>query len=531
MDDPQLLVQTALDQLQSGHSINSTLCNQLSARRHSNHQSISICIRLIAKKRTRSEEATLVNLSSELSAIEQRLLSAWSDALTFNGTETNHNTFVCEIEVIQRIARKQLIGKELVNQLIRRFHARESSKAEMAAVLSAIAVQGLSHSDQHLLTQAIVATGTIIDLRDFVRQSGRWLIRRYPTGGVSEKVALILPAVLSRLARVYPVAGTFLVGRTMSFTGGTWDKLSVIPGFQFPHSAADICAIIKSTNVAMCTTSDLVAPADRDLYTLRSETGSVASVPLICSSIASKHLAMPAHNILFDVRYGPATFAKTLKGARTIVTGLLEEFRATDISVSAVMQSSHKLSGSSIGNVVELAEALTAMGAANTCRFDSRGIEIQRRLVADQASTLVRQSISVSPIRKQVLELLSSGKLLTDFTKLAVHHHADASVLDSMCRDPASLVADLHAIDCKAKQTGRLVSVDMKAIGTFVNFACQNVEGSRPGQNRSGVVLYKRPKDNVHKDDTLATCYVAADSYNQARAVLQDVEHDWFQIN
>jgi len=166
----------------------------------------------------------------------------------------------------------------------------------------------------------MLESGSVFDYRSLARKTGRRLIRRYPTGGVSEKVSLILPSILVALSEHIPLMSTTLVARSLSFTGGTWDKLAIIPEFRFAAPGQDIENILAETRVAVCTTNSQVCPADRSLYTLRSLTGNVVSKPLIISSICSKHLALPVHRILMDVRFGPGSFMFRKEDAMDLAT-------------------------------------------------------------------------------------------------------------------------------------------------------------------------------------------------------------------
>jgi len=86
-----------------------------------------------------------------------------------------------------------------------------------------------------------------------------------------------MPSLCAALAGELPVLTTTLVGRSLGFTGGSWDKLSSIPGFRFPEPGNETLRVLGECGAAMCTTGERINPADRDLYVLRSITGTVVS--------------------------------------------------------------------------------------------------------------------------------------------------------------------------------------------------------------------------------------------------------------
>ena len=80
-------------------------------------------------------------------------------------------------------------------------------------------------------------------------------------------------------------------GRSLGFTGGTLDKLESIPGFNVNITADKIRSIVEDVGCCIVGQSQTLVPADKVLYGLRDITSTVASAPLICSSIISKKAA------------------------------------------------------------------------------------------------------------------------------------------------------------------------------------------------------------------------------------------------
>jgi hypothetical protein len=100
----------------------------------------------------------------------------------------------------------------------------------MLAIWLVVCVRvGLSPLSVAALAQALSESGRSLDLR-----GTDWLlVRRYPTGSISEKVALTLPPLLAAFGRGSGLATPVIVARSLGFAGGTRDKLRTIPGFTF----------------------------------------------------------------------------------------------------------------------------------------------------------------------------------------------------------------------------------------------------------------------------------------------------------
>ena len=122
-------------------------------------------------------------------------------------------------------------------------------------------------------------------------------VRRYPTGGLSEKQALILPPMLRAIADDMGWCSPFLIGKRLAHTGGTRDKLGTLPGFA-PISAAALAEWTgRPLSVLYVTASDDLCPRDSAMYRMRGETGTVADHGLMAASILSKQAAAPVDGL------------------------------------------------------------------------------------------------------------------------------------------------------------------------------------------------------------------------------------------
>ncbi|MBK8624647.1 MAG: hypothetical protein IPN86_03410 [Saprospiraceae bacterium] len=178
----------------------------------------------------------------------------------------------------------------------------------LTLILNLIKFKGLSLKNVSLLSLKMAESGCIYDYRKNSELNYKHVLRRYPTGAVSEKIALIMPSLLKCLSNSYKFVSPFLVAKALGFTGGTWDKLSSIPNFKFPKSGNQSISILKKEHVCMTVAQGDYAPSDTFLYQLRSITNTVDSLPLIISSIASKQIANPVDTLLLDIRYGKNAF-------------------------------------------------------------------------------------------------------------------------------------------------------------------------------------------------------------------------------
>ena len=369
-----------------------------------------------------------------------------------------------------------------------------------------ILLRGLSSSDVHLFTNAFVASGQVYDYR----RSGRALIRRYPTGALSEKTALILPSMIAAMRGEVPVATSFLVARSLSFTGGTWDKLSSIPGFTFPKPGEETLKALEKCGVAMTITHHDVNPADKILYPLRSCTGTVESEPLIISSIVSKQLSFPVDQLLLDVRYGEGTFLSDHSHAKNIANAMLSLLHTHGVPTTALFTDTPWPNGSSLGNPLEVAEAI-ALLRGRSHFWNVKGLNSQVEIVCRMFAQLFSETFperSFEEWHAYGKTLLESGRAYNAFWSILRTHSVSEATIQTLMQDPwKALLGETKTTPIISPQTGIVKKIDQKNLGFFVNFTLNSLKG--------GIRLNKLPEESVSQGEPL--CWVIAEEWNKKK--------------
>jgi pyrimidine-nucleoside phosphorylase len=164
---------------------------------------------------------------------------------------------------------------------------------QMAAFLMACFLRGLDRAETQALTEAMLQSGATLDLAYL----GKPRIDKHSTGGVGDKVSIVLAPLIASLGVAVPM----MSGRGLGHTGGTLDKLESIPGFRTDISLAEAKRLLESLDCALIGQTAEIAPADRKMYALRDATGTVEAIPLIAASIMSKKLAEGLTGLVLDV--------------------------------------------------------------------------------------------------------------------------------------------------------------------------------------------------------------------------------------
>jgi len=111
----------------------------------------------------------------------------------------------------------------------------------------------------------------------------------------------------------------------------------------------------------ICAAGQGLAPVDRKLYSLRDVTATVASIPLIASSIMSKKIAEGTHALVLDVKVGRGAFIKNLEQARELASTMVGLGVSHGVATVAQLTSMDAPLGRAIGNALEVTESVDVL--------------------------------------------------------------------------------------------------------------------------------------------------------------------------
>ena len=287
------------------------------------------------------------------------------------------------------------LSPEEIRFLVDGFTRGEIPDYQFAALLMAILLRGMVPDETAVLTQAMIRSGDVLDLSGIPGP----LVDKHSTGGVGDKVSLILAPLAAACGLRVPM----MSGRSLGHTGGTLDKLESIPGYRTDLSLDRFRQGLSDIGFAMIGQSERVVPADRKMYALRDVTGTVESIPLITASIMSKKFAEGADGLVFDVKCGSGAFMKEKEDARSLAASLVSTGKSLGRRVAAVITNMDQPLGLKVGNFLEIEETVDCLKGrgpkdlmevtyrlcgwmlrlGNLCRSVSEGEDVARRRISD----------------------------------------------------------------------------------------------------------------------------------------------------
>ena len=274
---------------------------------------------------------------------------------------------------------------------------------QMAAFLMAINFQGMTTVETRALTLAMRDSGEVLQFP----KDDRPIVDKHSTGGVGDKVSLVLAPLLASLDFRVPM----ISGRGLGITGGTLDKLESIPGFNAQLTVEHIVSQVQEIGVAMGSQTAKIAPADKRLYALRDVTGTVPSIPLITASILSKKLAENLDALVMDVKFGSAAFMPDLTRARNLAQSIVNLAKECGVKATALLTGMDVPLGAAVGNWLEVKEAVSCL--------EGSGPEDLKELVIACAAQLMDKD------SRRVEEELDSGRPRAKFDQLLIAQGAD----------------------------------------------------------------------------------------------------------
>jgi pyrimidine-nucleoside phosphorylase len=357
---------------------------------------------------------------------------------------------------------------------------------QAAALLMAIVLRGMGDEEAAWLTDAMVRSGDRVDLSGIPGTK----VGKHSTGGVGDKVSIILAPVVAACGVVLPK----MSGRGLGHTGGTLDKLESIPGFRVDLSPAEFTRMLAGVGTSIVGQSASLAPADKVLYALRDVTGTVPSIPLIAASVMSKKLAEGGNALVLDVKCGHGAFMKSTADSRELARLMVSIGSQAGLRTEACITDMGAPLGLAVGNAIEIIECIETL--------KGRGPADITKLVAALAARVlvVSGQYTDANAHAAVERAIASGDALEKFRAIVSWQGGDVRAVDDYGRLPRAA----HVTAVTARRGGYIAGLRADLIGRAsmaLGAGRQRIEDRI--DHGAGVRLAKKPGDGVAAGDTI----------------------------
>lgn len=388
------------------------------------------------------------------------------------------------VDLIQKKRDGHELSTDEIKWLINGYVDGTVTDYQMSAFAMAVYFKGMSTREISDLTMAMVATGEQIDLSAIAGIK----VDKHSTGGVGDKVTLILVPLVASFG--VPVAK--MSGRGLGHTGGTLDKLESIKGFQIEVSQEDFISQVQQAGLAVIGQSNNLVKADKLLYALRDVTATVDTIPLIASSVMSKKIAAGADAILLDVTVGEGAFMKNVEDARLLAQTMVDLGKAVGRKTVAVLTDMSQPVGTSIGNRLEILEALDIL--------QGKGREDVTEFICELAQIMLGLA-QVEKSLDEVRQHLQDGSALKKFEEMVLAQGGD---LEDLYRP----VQVKYQLPVYAEKSGYITALPAMEFGLFaMKLGAGRAVKTDELDYETGLVFHKKVGEAVVQGEQIATIY------------------------
>ena len=380
------------------------------------------------------------------------------------------------MDLIARKVSGEALSSAEITSLVQGYTAGAVADSQMAEFTHAVMNHGMTRAELRGMTRAMVASGKQLDFRHLSKPS----VDKHSTGGVGDKITLILAPLVASFGAAVPQ----LAGRGLGHTGGTIDKLESIPGWRATLSSGEMLEALDAHGCFIAAASAEIAPADAKLYALRDVSGTVASLPLIASSIMSKKIAGGAQSLVLDVKCGSGAFLPSIEEARELARTLVELGSDAQIQTRALITDMQTPLGQTVGNALEIREALEVLNGG--------GPDDVRELTL----ALAREMLDLAGmVEADPAENLRNGRALATWRDMIFYQGGNPDA-------PLPTATQTH--DVLATETGTMLSMDARQVADAAWHlgTGRAVMGERIDAT-AGLELFVKPGQSIRAGETV----------------------------
>ena len=380
------------------------------------------------------------------------------------------------------------LNKNEINSFFNGYLSQVVTDAQMSAMLMAIYFNGMNEDETFSLVNVMLNSGTILKFP----QSNSYICDKHSTGGVGDKVSLILAPIVAAAGITIPM----IAGRGLGFTGGTIDKLESIPGFDVSPDLDIFKQWVEKSGYAIMSQSNEICPADKKIYDLRSKTGTVSSIPLICGSIMSKKIAEGISGLALDIKIGNGTFMKTKEEAIELGSWMEKIGKAFNIKTDLTYTNMDQPLGRFAGLSCEIKEAIECLKGNGTDDLMAVTLELGSKLLLQSGAATSRSDA----IDLQT-EIINTGRGLKSFENSVETQGGRLDKFDSENKPK-------HEAFIYPEKPGIITNMNTESIGwSLVELGCVMKNNNDTLDHTAGMEFLRKTGDEVEHNEPICRIF------------------------
>lgn len=408
------------------------------------------------------------------------------------------------LDIIAKKRDKKELLKEEIDYFIEGYTNGKVTDYQAAALIMAIYLNGMTNTEITNLTLAMAFSGEVLDLSKL----GENVVDKHSTGGIGDKITLILMPVIAALG--VPVAK--MSGRGLGFTGGTVDKLESIPGYNTQITVDEFIENVEKIGISLMGQTLNLAPADKKIYALRDAINCVENIPLIASSIMSKKIASGANKIVLEVTVGNGAFMKNIDDARKLSETMINIGKLANKETVCILTNMDEPLGYSIGNTLEVIEAAEAL------QGDIE--EDVKQVVLELGSYMIKlagKGDNIEENKRKMIECIDSGAAYMKFLELVENQGGDVSYIN----DVSKFENAKYIYPVLSDKNGYVKSIKAEKLGKLsCELGAGRVKKEDVIENNVGLIINKKIGDKVEKEEILGIIH--ANDENKLKNVIEE---------
>lgn len=402
------------------------------------------------------------------------------------------------VDLIEKKREKEELTKEEIKFLLNEYLVGNVPDYQMSAFLMATYFNDMTAGELLEFTMTMRNSGDTVKFDDV----DKFLVDKHSTGGVGDKVTIVLAPILSALG----MGTTKLSGKGLGHTGGTIDKFESIKGFKFSKTRDDVVKIANKTGIGLMGYSDKIVPLDKKIYALRDVTATVPSIPLIASSIMSKKLAIQSDVIILDVKVGDGAFMKDIENAKELARRMIEIGTGAGRKVKVVLSNMDEPLGYSIGNANEIIESIEML--KGNAPEDLKEVVYT---IAELALKAKGEITELSEGIEKIDDVINSGLALSKLREFITESGGNGDLVD----DYSILPTAKNKMEVFSNKEGYVSKIKAEEVGkAAMIIGAGRATKEDEVDHAVGLKILKKVGDKIEKGEKIAEIY-----YNDAKNV------------